>query len=62
MKADKTFVLFKEDGGNELASKMKPETKTCHKIIYIMKCVLDIYYTGINFRNICGLYVNYQIF
>ena len=49
MKADKTFVFFKEDGGNELASKMKPETKTCHKIIYIMKCVLDIYYTGINF-------------
>lgn len=61
-KVNETFIFFQGVGGNELTSETKLNIKNWQKYVYIMRWILEIYITKINFQNICDVSVYYLIF
>lgn len=61
-KVNETFIFFQGVGGNELTSETKLNIKNWQKYVYIMRWILEIYITKINFQNICVVSVYYLIF
>lgn len=61
-KVNETFIFFQGVGVNDLTSETKLNIKNWQKYVYIMRWILEIYITKINFQNICGVSVYYLIF